>query len=91
MSQDTFWSHLKDVVLHALGAAVMMFPCFLASTPTIVALPWGIAVAMFWLGRELAQAKDPINQWRLWKWLEGLVPASISIGCGIGITIWRLV
>lgn len=79
-----------DVLLHILGAALMMGVCFLRSTPLPIAFPWAGMVALFWFGREWAQAGD-LTDWGAWKIAEAAAPCATALVCAIGITVWRLV
>jgi len=85
-----------DVALHILGAAMMMGPVFLASTPWPLALSWAALVSLFWFARELAQDRQKYGQWRSlsewsgWKWAEALAPVLTALLAAVGVTAWRL-
>jgi hypothetical protein len=86
---------MLDVALHILGAAIMMSPVFLATTPWPLAFPWAVLVSLFWFARELAQDRQKhgywrsLSEWSGWKWAEGLAPCVTALACAAGITFWR--
>ena len=89
-------SHARDAAIHAVAAAaIVAAPCAIASTPAWLALPWAVAVALFWFGREWAQDRAE-HGWRSpaeWSWgklAEGIAPVLAALGGAAGITVWRL-
>lgn len=80
---------MVDVLLHILGAAIMMVPVALSSTPVWLAFPWAVCVAGFWFVREWAQ-KRSIKDWSGWKIAEAAAPAATALLCAGGVTLWRL-
>ena len=80
---------MLDIALHILGAAIMMVPTGLSSTPLWLAFPWAFFVALFWFLREWGQ-KGTLKGWGTQKIIEAAAPAVTALACAIGITVWRL-
>ena len=87
---------MTDVLLHIVGALLMMAPIALASTPWPIALPWAFAVSLFWFGRELLQARTKAGRWQspaewgAWKLAEAVAPCLTAFLFAGAVTVWRL-
>lgn len=86
---------MVDVLLHILGAALMMAPVWLTSTPLTAGWMLAVVVSAFWFVRELEQDRKKhgrwdITVWRGWKLAEAIAPCVTAFGCALGATIWRV-
>lgn len=80
---------MLDILLHILGAAIMMVPVGLSSTPVWLAFPWAACVALFWFVREWGQ-RGTVKGWGTQKIIEAAAPAATALLCAIGVTVWRV-
>lgn len=84
-----------DVLLHILGAAIMMAVVFLDSTPLTAGWLWAVLVSAFWFVRELEQDRQKHGRWDItvwsgWKLAEAIAPCVTALGCAVGATVLRL-
>lgn len=87
---------MTDVLLHILGAALMMAPAVLASTPLTAGWLLAVVVSAFWFVRELEQDRKKHGRWDVavwsgWKLAEALAPCITAFAIAIGVTVWRAV
>lgn len=87
---------MLDVLLHIVGAGLMMVPVLLNSTPLWLSFPWAAAVCLFWFARELAQDREKRGYWRSpaewsgWKWAEAAAPMITAMAFAVASVFLKL-